>query len=80
MHMPTAKKYGLALTGLCLTHPDDKLDRAKRELAEYGFCPRVYEDFREMLLRKCRISRVNSVIAENSEIALCAGAWHKRFL
>lgn len=71
--LPTAKKYGLALTGLCLTHPDDKLDRAKRELAEYGFCPRVYEDFREMLLSEMPdIAVVNSVMAENSEIAAFA--------
>lgn len=71
--LSTAKKYGLAFTGLCSAHPEDRLDRARRELAGYGFSPRVYEDFREMLAREAPdIAVVNTVMAKNSEIAAYA--------
>ena len=65
--LPTAKKYALGLTGLCAADPEDDLDRAQRELAAYGFAPRIYQDWREMLLDAAPdIAVVNTVMAKNS--------------
>ena len=71
--LPTAKKYGLAFEGLCAADPEDDLDRAQRELSAYGFAPRIYRDWREMLLATAPdIAVVNTVMARKSEIAAFA--------
>lgn len=43
--LPTAKKYALEFAGLCMVDPEDDLNRALRELAAYGFAPRIYQDW-----------------------------------
>lgn len=80
--LPTAKKYGLAFEGLCAADPEDDLDRAQRELSAYGFAPRIYRDWREMLLatapgyRGCQHGDGEKF----RDCRLCAGTWHKRVL
>lgn len=71
--LPSAKQYGLVFAGLCAADAEDDLDRARRELAAYGFVPRIYSDWREMLLDTAPdIAVINTVMAKNSEIAAAA--------
>lgn len=71
--LSTAKKYGLDFAGLCAVDPEDDLARAQKELAGYGFVPRIYQNWRDMLLETApEIAIVNTVMAKNSKIAAFA--------
>ncbi len=71
--LPTAKKYGMDFAGICTACPEDSLDHAKKEIERYGFSPKTYGDWREMLVdARPDVAVVNTVMAKNSEIAAFA--------
>ncbi len=71
--LPTARKYGMKISAIAFPHEEDDRERAMRDLGRFGFSPRIYDDWKEMLCaEKPDIAIVNTVMAKNSEIAINA--------
>lgn len=68
--LPTAKKYGMDLCGVCYPDPEDHAERASKNFEKFGFAPRVYESAQEMLeSEKPDVAVVNTVMSENARYA-----------
>ncbi len=71
--LPTAQKYHWNITAIAFPHAEDDRARAMRDLAKFGFSPRIYDDWQIMLEEeKPDIAIVNTVMARNCEIAKTA--------
>lgn len=71
--LPTAKKYGMEMTGVCCPDPEDRLARVMKHLETFGYAPRVYENAEEMLDgEKPDIAIINTVMYENARYAMMA--------
>lgn len=71
--LPTAKKYGMQFSAISFPHEADNRERTLRNLERFGFAPRVYEDWLEMLkTENPDIAVINTVMAMNGEIAKTA--------
>ena len=71
--LPTAKKYGMKMTGVCCPDAEDSLVRVLKHLETFGYAPRVYENAEDMLEKeKPDIAIVNTVMYENARYAMMA--------
>ncbi len=71
--LPTAKKYGMKITGICCPDPEDHLSRVMKHMEKFGYAPRIYENAEEMLEKeKPDIAVINTVMYENARYAMMA--------
>ena len=69
--LATAKKYDMDFAGICFPDAEDRRERPMMLLSRFGFAPKVYEDYREMLeVEKPDIAVINTVMADNGKIAM----------
>ncbi len=70
---PVMKRYGLTLSAAAFPHRDDDPKRVERDCKRFGFCPVIYDDWKEMLERENPdIAILNTVMAWNGEMAKTA--------
>ncbi len=67
----TAKKYGMNFSGIVFPDAEDFQGRAMKNLERFGFAPKIYEDWKEMLVQeKPDVAVINTVMADNGKIAM----------